>query len=479
MKIRYPSVLPQIGVSDAQFSFWKDKLEVYLETEQKFHKFLPGGRYQTWEPAERNEHRIVTHVAPDTAESLPEIRRHLRAFITTIAEYIHIDYYQPMARHSTSLKWIYDKIRQDYNLELQGIHFLNIIDVKYDPTGSEVPIGFYNRYRSLVIGNLKPSGTRINWLRQNLQEDEKLLPSHEDLILLNVLNLLHPKLPAYIRTNYAHKIGKDSTLMDFKNEILGKAKDFIEEIENPPLVAAAAAAVAAISTKTDDLIPECNYIPTPRQYRAPQRPPYQNFRHQPRYANNFQRFRSPRFPQQSTRYQQQSSSQSPYCRLCHLNGKPNFIYKGHYIGQKSCPSMSQNDKDRLASPQLNYVDVQDEDQNIMIENGYYMEESPDQEDILQVNAIPKTGNPDIPQCNFIQPVPAQILSVQDKNNMDVHLHLDSGANVSFIKLDAARAHGFNILPNNQLSNLADGKTLMSAFGEVEEYFFRNSFQVRF
>ena len=31
MKIRYPSVLPQIGVSDAQFSFWKDKLEVYLK----------------------------------------------------------------------------------------------------------------------------------------------------------------------------------------------------------------------------------------------------------------------------------------------------------------------------------------------------------------------------------------------------------------------------------------------------------------
>ena len=64
-----------------------------------------------------------------------------------------------------------------------------------------------------------------------LVEDEKLTPSHEDLILLNVLMLLHPKLPAYIKDKYSDKIGKQKRLMDFKTEILTKAKSFIEDID--------------------------------------------------------------------------------------------------------------------------------------------------------------------------------------------------------------------------------------------------------
>ena len=264
MKQKYPPVLPQEKVSDSYFTFWKDKLEVYLETEDNFHKFLPGGRYAEWTAAEKNSLRVLTAVAPDTAETLPQVRRHLKSFLTTIAEYMHIDYYSPISRHSTSLQWIYTKIRQDYNLELQGIHFLNIIDLQWDPTGSETPHGFYNRYRSLIIGNQKHAGTYIKWSGEKLDVDEKLLPSHEDLILLNVLQLLHPKLPKYIRTHYYHKIGKDDTLMDFKNEILSKTKEFIQEIVNPPIVAAAAAAVAAITTNSDEKTEaECNYIPTP------------------------------------------------------------------------------------------------------------------------------------------------------------------------------------------------------------------------
>merc|ERR1711973_876879 len=48
---------------------------------------------------------------------------------------------------------------------------------------------------------------------------------------LNVLTLLHPKLPSYIKDTYAHKFGKDKRLMDFKTEILTKAKNYIQEIE--------------------------------------------------------------------------------------------------------------------------------------------------------------------------------------------------------------------------------------------------------
>ena len=39
-----------------------------------------------------------------------------------------------------------------------------------------------------------------------MKEDECLTPSTEDLILINVMTLIHPKLPQYVREHYAHQI---------------------------------------------------------------------------------------------------------------------------------------------------------------------------------------------------------------------------------------------------------------------------------
>ena len=233
IKIKPPDPLPRGKITEIKFNMWKNKLEVYLNTEEEFEPFMPGGKYSTWTAAERYEDRIETAIGEDTPAQLTKHREQLRSFITLISERVHEDYYNPIHRHSTSLQWIYDKVRQDYDLEQQGIHFLQIIDLKWDPTDGETPIGFYNRYRSLVIGNLKLRGTRIDWKNETLAVDEELSPSHEDMIFLNVLTLLHNKLPHYIRDQYAHKIGKNKSLMDFKTEILSKAQTFIHEIENP------------------------------------------------------------------------------------------------------------------------------------------------------------------------------------------------------------------------------------------------------
>ena len=168
IKIYPPNQLPAEGVTDVQFSIWKEELEVYLETETKFDKFLPNGRYSEWTAAEVNELRITTAKEPDHENALLKIRKDLRQFITLIAKYVHNDYYNPIIRHSTSLQWIYKKIREDHNIEQQGKHFFNIIDLSWDPTGQTTPIGFYNNYRSLVLGNLAKRGDAINWKNTTL-----------------------------------------------------------------------------------------------------------------------------------------------------------------------------------------------------------------------------------------------------------------------------------------------------------------------
>ena len=61
--------------------------------------------------AEINDKRILVAKEPDKAEHLPDIRRDLRQFITIVAKYVHMDFYNPIQQQSTSIKWIYKKIR--------------------------------------------------------------------------------------------------------------------------------------------------------------------------------------------------------------------------------------------------------------------------------------------------------------------------------------------------------------------------------
>ena len=85
------------------------------------------------------------------------------------------------------------------------------------------------------------------------------------------------------------------------------------------------------------------------------------------------------------------------------------------------------------------------------------------------------------RLGFISPEPTQILTVfQDKaNNATIHLNLDSGANVSFMKLSEAKKRGFKVRPNGQLSILGDGLAKLASVGEVHETFHRNSWTVQF
>ena len=480
IKIYPPNVLPQENITDVQFEIWKETIEVYLEIEEKFRKFLPGGRYSEWTPAENNEKRILSAIAPDKAEDLPDLRRDLRQFVSIVAKFVHCDYFNPIMRHSSSLKWIYKKIREDYNIQTQGIFFLNLLDLQWDPAGSVTPVGFYNQYRSLIIGNLAKKDSKIEWKNEILTEDERLSPSHEDLILLNVLTLIHPKLPSYIREMYAHKIGKDKHLMDFKNEILTKSKHFILEIESD------SPQVSSIEEA------QCNYTST-KNYSRPSfnRSNFQQRRYQqsrPRFTPN---------QQSASNSQPQTFSQqpTPFCRVCQLSGLSKALFTSHYLGEATCPSLSAKDKQLLTnriSQQLSTINIEEDDDSIAREYGYDQDETQQLQDQQQVkfnSSMANNSKVDNSEnnsnfskpltCNFIQPVASQTLSVQDINKKDIFLDLDSGATVSYAKLSDVLAHGFKIKPNSQLSKLADGRTKMAAIGEIDEILYRNNWCVRF
>ena len=68
--------------------------------------------------------------------------------------------------------------------------------------------------------------------------------------------------------------------------------------------------------------------------------------------------------------------------------------------------------------------------------------------------------------NSISPIPCQNFLVRYAG-VTFLIHLDSGATVSFVRLDWALKLKLKILPNGQLASLADKKTQIQSIGEID------------
>jgi hypothetical protein len=113
----------------------------------------------------------------------------------------------------------------------KGINFLNLFDLKNQQADN--PVGFYTRYRNLVLACLKKQGDSVKWKKNMvLTEDEKLSPTFEDLIFGSFLSLVDRRLPGHVRDHYSHLLSDDETIMDHKADILNKVPAFLMEIES-------------------------------------------------------------------------------------------------------------------------------------------------------------------------------------------------------------------------------------------------------
>ena len=90
-------------------------------------RFMDRGIYRNWAADEITPHRIAAlHVNdpmnlpaltdPQREELLQERQRQLRTFLSQIASCVSTKHYATIMRHATSLQWIYNRIRQDYDI---------------------------------------------------------------------------------------------------------------------------------------------------------------------------------------------------------------------------------------------------------------------------------------------------------------------------------------------------------------------------
>ena len=115
-------------------------------------------------------------------------------------------------------------------------------------------------------------------------------PMLEDLILLNVLREIEPRLPAFVKLHYSHKMQPNDKLMDFKSDILVNIQSFLNQINNDEQNNS----IIAVAT-------------------------LQTYQQQPGRSNKKS------FYKPNKRF---------YCRLCYLEQQPREIFTSHDFGDK-------------------------------------------------------------------------------------------------------------------------------------------------
>ena len=130
MGIKYtpPNQLPEKNLSEQEFQKWKTELEMYLSMEDKFALFFPGQPCAEWRAGEEGEQRIAEIPAGVPREkTLLLLNTHLKVFLSLIAKCVSDGHHATVMNYSTSLNWIFEELRKDYNIQAKGIHFLNLI----------------------------------------------------------------------------------------------------------------------------------------------------------------------------------------------------------------------------------------------------------------------------------------------------------------------------------------------------------------
>ena len=81
-------------------------------------------------------------------------------FISLVAKCVSENHYLEITRHATSLQWVFELIRRDYDLRVTGIDFLNLADLKFDPE-SMTPAAYFHKVKSHILANTARAGQVI------------------------------------------------------------------------------------------------------------------------------------------------------------------------------------------------------------------------------------------------------------------------------------------------------------------------------
>ena len=172
----------------------------------------------------------------DDGEDVPQVNRQtaqqkvnfLELMLGQIANYCPIISRNTLVKNSTSIQFIWNVIREHFGFQITGAHFLDFASLRLNP--DECPEDLYQRITAFVEDSLL-SANGLYHHGEQLEEDEEISPTVENLIVFTWLRLINPELPKLMKQRYGTEL-RSRTLAPIKPEISQALTSLLEEIHS-------------------------------------------------------------------------------------------------------------------------------------------------------------------------------------------------------------------------------------------------------
>ena len=394
------------------FESWRQNLVYSLSLDREFAPFVAEDF--TWQ--KKTVANPYRGLVDDTDTIAPAIRRSrvqknasLELLVGQIANFCPIISRNAIVKGSTSLKDIWQKIRQHFGFQSSGAQFLDLSTIRLE--SNERPEDLYQRLSAFYDDCLLSSDNGI--LHHDEPMDEDITPSIENTIVVLWLQLIHPGLPQLVKQKYGSEL-RNKTIASIKPEI---------------------------SQALPSLLDELRSLEEAKSFRA---------------VTNSQPDRL-RFPKSSNSKSYSKNIQNPQgrrkkmCVLCKAAGRSNA--DTHWI--RDCFFLPDADKRAFARTRAVLGEASGDDDEFEV-----CPEDPTTDCTL--------GN-STHRVNIVQ---SPYLDVHYEHHA-IRLTLDCGATTNMIRASAAHRMGVPMKKASQCAHQADGVTPLDIVGECHVTVFRS------
>ena len=212
-----------------------------------------------------------------------------------------------MYKKCRSFKEIFQKLRAHYGFALTGSSILDVVAIQKQ--GDESYEDLFQRIQAQVDSSLLSSDTELEHHGQEIEEDEQMTPTLENLIVSLWLKAIHPSLPQLVKVRYSTQL-KSVTIASIREEISSCIPELLTELNERD-------------------------VPNPVfQSGTPSNNRYGSFPNRSAFPNN----RNMRGNMRG-RFNSGNSRRPPSCALCTQAGRHQA---NHYLS--SCPYLPEEDK---------------------------------------------------------------------------------------------------------------------------------------
>ncbi len=396
----------------SSFDVWRNNLVYCLSLDANFSPFLAENC--VWlKKSTANPLRGFTN-DPNT---VPEANRrtaiqkdaHCDMMLRLISNYCPVLTPNTIVKASTSLKALWQKIREHYGFQLSGSHFLDLAEISFQTDESHEDL--FQRLTAFYEDNLLYANGPITHHGETITSDEDLTPTLENSIVVQWLGLIHPGLPKIVKQRYGPEL-RNKTIASIKPEISQAIPSLLEELRAVEDTSALRAATFNPQFK--------KRTSTPRPFQS----------------------------------KTAQANRDMSCTLCKASGRP---HANHYLS--TCKFLP--DADRRAIVRARLIGDDNDSADVVQEDDSY--------DSFEVNESPSDNAllDDVARMSArrVKVIQSPYLDVFHEH-FPVHLTLDTGATTNMVSASFARSIGLPMKRASQVAHQADGVTPLKVVGEV-------------